>query len=139
MIIKRFSVFLAVLLLSLSALTAGNKPLSLRSSNPENGETGVPKDIVLELEFSNNVINLSVQENNRAALSLKVDNGELVGIEVVFPDDQLEPEKKRQISIRPLNPLKGGTTYSLQVDGTFRAKNGSNLGDPLTLSFTTVR
>ncbi|MBB6480395.1 Ig-like domain-containing protein [Spirochaeta isovalerica] len=139
MISKRIIVASIVFVLFHFALVAGNKPLSLSSSSPENGASGISVDAVLELEFSNNVVNLSVQENNKASIVLRDGDGKVLEIEVIFPDDQLEPEKKRMIAVRPVSPLEKGTLYTLEIAPTFQAKNGSSLAEPVELTFTTVK
>lgn len=120
-------------------LAAGNKPLSLVSSLPENGSVDVANPLVIELEFSNNVVNLSVQEINRSAILLKDKDGNLQDIEIIFPDDQLEPDKKRLITVRSLSTLPAGKEFFLEIDGTLQAKNGSVLKEKQILNFTTER
>lgn len=137
---KRLIPILVLVLIALTALPlfAGNKPLSLKESTPIDGASDVPIDVTIELEFSNNVVNFSVAEANRECISLKSEDGKDVEIEVIFPDDQLYPEKKRQVTVQPLSPLKKGSVYMLLISGEFQAKNGSLLGEEQVIRFTTA-
>lgn len=128
----------ALLVLIISQASAADKPLALVSSDPESGSTGVALRPVIELVFSNNVVNLSVQEINAGAFALTSSSGEAVALKVIFPDDQLEPDLKRNITLETESDLRRATVYILTVDGSLQAKNGQKLGTPVSLSFTTA-
>jgi len=53
-------------------------------------------------------------------------------------DDQLYPEEKRNISIKPLQKFQPGTTYILKISPQLQAKNGSTLGHEVTVSFVAI-
>ena len=131
---------LSILFLALSfcsALFAGDKPLNLKASNPADNSTDVALDAILSLEFSNNVVNFSVSEANRECFALRTAEGSSVPIEIIMPDDQIEPEKKRNISIQPVSPFLQNTKYELIISGSLQAKNGKTLGDDRILRFST--
>jgi len=112
--------------------------LALAESNPENGAVDVPLDTQIKLLFNKNVVNLTVKDNNSKCFRLlDADNNE-VPIEVIFPDDQIEPERKREINLKPLEQLKENTTYKVEVSEMLQAKNGTNLGTAVSITFTTI-
>jgi len=117
---------------------AGDKPLSLKDSDPVNEAVDVPVDVEITLEFSNNVVNLKVSEHNAECLSLIDPDGEEVEVEIVFPDDQLEPDKKRIIYIVPVEPLLNGIEYTVVISEGLQAKNGMQLEEEVAITFTTA-
>lgn len=111
--------------------------LTLVSSVPENGETEVAVDATLELLFNKNVVNLAVQEVNRNAITIKDVDGNAVAIDILFPDDQIDREHRRNIYVDPLNNLQPNTKYHLLIDSSFTAKNGTQIDTSHTVTFTT--
>ncbi len=135
---QRKLLFLSILLmLSSSIIMAGGKSLSLKKSIPEAGTVNVTVDTVIILEFSNNVVNLNIQSINKLCFNLENREGENIPIEVIFPDDQLEPEKKRIISLKPVGALEKSMDYILLIDGGLQSKNGQILGKDIVVNFTT--
>lgn len=128
----------AVLVLTVLCGTAlaGDKPVSLDTSSVEDGQTDVPVDVVIELVFTNNVVNVSVRDNNAACFSLE-SGGKTVPIDVIMADDQVEPNLKRVISVAPKSRLDEGKKYSLVISGSLTAKNGNSIGEVTTITFTT--
>lgn len=115
---------------------SGN-PLTLVSSSPASGEEDVPINSTILLEFSKNVVNMSVKDNNAACFSLY--QGEsLIAVNVVMADDQMEPDKKRQIIVVPVEPLQPGTLYTLKISPEVTSKSGVSLGEQVQISFTTA-
>ena len=127
-----------LVLIPFYTLYAGDKALSLKTSTPENGTTGVALDASLELEFSNNVVNMKVAENNKECFTLVDNTGLPAAITVIIPDDQIEPEKKRLIILSPVSLLHPGTTYTIVVSPALIAKNGNALEEETLITFTTV-
>ncbi len=153
---KRFikkSWFILVLSMALLALMslpvlAGNgdgsgggqgEPLRLDSSSPYNGQTGVSLPLLINMTFNKNVINMTVSDNNRNCFSLYAADGSKVPVEVIMADDQVEPEKKRIVSLRPLQDLKPGAAYTVKVSSALQAKSGVTLGSDLTITFITAQ
>ena len=111
--------------------------LGLASSTPANGQTGVELQPLLKLTFNKNVINLAIRDANKKCFTLVTSAGSVVPIEVIMADDQLYPEEKRNISIKPLQALQPGTAYTLKISPELTAKNGTSLGHVVTLNFVT--
>lgn len=114
-----------------------NNPLTLVSSAPSAGQEDVELPVLIKLSFSKNVINMTVSDNNRKCFSLYSADGVLVPIEVIMADDQIEPEKKRDIAVKPLQDLKPGTSYTLKVSQELRSKSGVCLEKPVSITFVT--
>ena len=129
----------AVLVLTVLCGTAlaGDKPVSLDTSSVEDGQTDVPVDVVIELVFTNNVINASVRDNNAACFSLE-SGGKTVPIDIIMADDQIEPNLKRIISVAPVSSLEQGKRYTLVISGSLTAKNGNSIGEDTAITFTTA-
>ena len=112
-------------------------PLGLASSTPANGQTGVELQPLIKLTFNKNVINLAIRDANKNCFTLATSAGSQVPIEVIMADDQLYPEEKRNISVKPLQALQPGTAYTLKISPELTAKNGTSLGHVVTLNFVT--
>jgi hypothetical protein len=110
----------------------------LEDSLPQNLAVDFEPDSIIKLVFNKNVVNFSVKENNLKCISLKNDDGQVVPSELIFPDDQVEPDKKREIYIDPVENLNENTTYTVEISSDMLAKNGSTLGEAVYVSFTTL-
>lgn len=110
----------------------------LEDSLPQNLAVDVEQDSIIKLIFNKNVVNFSVKENNLKCISLKNEDGQVVPTELIFPDDQIEPDKKREIYIDPVDNLNENTTYTVEISSDMLAKNGSKLGETVYVSFTTL-
>ena len=111
--------------------------LALESSVPQNGFDNMTVDGKIELIFNKNVVNMSVSDNNKKCFKLTDVNGKLIKIDVIMPDDQTEPNKKRNIYIKPVDSLTYSTKYVLTISSDLIAKSGSVLGNQIQLVFTT--
>lgn len=134
------SVFLliALSLLVLSPLAAGDKTVMLGSSVPADGAIDVAVDGEFILTFTSNVINMKVSENNKSCFTLFDENSMLVDIDVLMADDQIEPEFKRIIRVKANENLKKDSAYSIVISGKLKAKNGSEMGQDMIVSFRTA-
>lgn len=110
----------------------------LVESTPQNLSVDVALDVEIKLLFNKNVVNMTVKENNLKCIKFTDAKGEAVAADLVFPDDQIEPDRKREIIIKPNEPLNENETYKVEISADMQAKNGSNLGEPAFVSFTTV-
>lgn len=110
----------------------------LEDSIPQNSAVDVEPDSNIKLIFNKNVVNLTVKENNLKCIILKDEHGQVVPSELIFPDDQVEPDKKREIYIDPVDNLKENTTYTVEISPDMLAKNGSKLGETVYVSFSTI-
>ncbi len=138
--LKKISVSIIILMLITAASAfAGNKPLLLKSSTPKDGETNVAIDTNILIEFTKNVVNMKVSKNNVGCFKMMDSSGRSIDIEVYLPDDQLEPENKRKITLKPIKPLCPDTKYTIIISSELKAKNGNSLGKELILSFVTAK
>jgi hypothetical protein len=126
-----------VLVMGASAALAGDDAVTLDTSSVKDGQTDVPVDVVVELEFTNNVVNKSVADENAACITL-TSQGEEVSIDIGMADDQVEPNKKRTIIVTPVEKLAEGTLYELKISGELSAKNGNKIGEDIIISFITA-
>ncbi len=129
-------VFLTCLLFTTAAVAAGEF-LTLVSSSVENDAEDISCQPVIEFTFSNNVVNMKVSEQNMTCFTLLDAENNKVEIDVIMADDQIEPEKKRIISVTPVSALKPQTSYSLLIAETLAAKNGNTLEKGIGITFTT--
>ncbi|PKM76820.1 MAG: hypothetical protein CVU90_10360 [Firmicutes bacterium HGW-Firmicutes-15] len=138
---------LGCLLMALPVLAAGDGsgggqgvPLGLDSSIPSDGQKDVPLTGDIKLTFNKNVIFLGIRDANKTCFSLIASDGSKVPIEVIMADDQTTEgfEKRRDISIRPVQKLQPGTAYVVKVSPQLQAKNGMSLGHEVTVNFITA-
>jgi hypothetical protein len=115
------------------------EPLRLDSSSPYNGQSGVSTDVLITMTFNKNVVNMTVSENNLNCFSLYAADGSKVPVEVIMADDQIEPEKKRIISLQPLQDLKYNTAYTVKVSSALQSKSGNIMSGDLTITFITAK
>ena len=113
-------------------------PVELAASSVVNGQSGVSITEAITLTFSKNVINASVAETNKAHFALADANGNTVPIEVVMADDQLEPVKKREVVIKPLQALQAGAQYTLTISKGVQSKSGDTTQDDIAITFRTA-
>lgn len=111
--------------------------LTLVSSSVEDGDINVPLDPVIQLDFNKNVVNLAVLEDNSTCFHLIDEEGVPVPINVVFPDDQVLRDFKRNIFICPIENLPADSQFELVVDSTLRAKNGTTIDNAHFITFKT--
>ena len=112
--------------------------LRLTASSVVDGQSDVPIDATFDLEFSNNVVNLSIAANNRNCFVLRDGGGSEVPVAVVMGDEQVDPTVKRNISVVPAAPLEPGTVYTLLIKKNLSAKNGNTLTKDLEITFATA-
>jgi hypothetical protein len=115
----------------------GNAVAILKTCPIQNADN-VPIDSTIIFGFNKNVVHFSVNENNRTCFSMTDSTGNAVSFTVVMADDQVEPEKRRDISIKPTSSLKAGTSYSVLVSKDILSKSGDTMSDSYTLTFTTA-
>jgi len=111
--------------------------LTLVSSSVANGDTNVPIDPVIQLNFNKNVVNIAVLDNNSKCFHLIDNSGAPVPINLNFPDDQMQTTYKRNVFIIPKEKLQINSQYELVVDSILRAKNGTSIDNSHPITFTT--
>lgn len=119
--------------------TGGGKsqPLTLESSTIKDGATGVSLKPEITLTFSKNIVNMTVNENNKNCFSLQTSNGTNIPINLTLPDDQIDFEKRNDAIITPKANLSQGTTYSIVISSSLKAKSGVTTGKEIKITFTT--
>lgn len=112
-------------------------PLTLESASIQPGDQQVPRLPLIQLDFNKNVVSISVAQNNIQCFHLTDSQGEPLSIDLIFPDDQLQQEVKRCVFIRPQEPLDADANYTLYIDNTLLAKNGSYIDQAYAIPFST--
>ena len=112
-------------------------PLTLISSSVENGDSNVALNETIQLDFNKNICNVTVLANNNLCFHLTDADGNAVAIKLIFPDNQVQKEYRKQVFIQPAEDLKPETGYRIAVDNNLTAKNGTIIDNAHTISFTT--
>lgn len=112
-------------------------PLTLESASIADGATGVAINETIQLNFNKNICNVTVLSNNKKCFHLTDANGEAVAIKLIFPDNQVQKDYRREVFIQPAEDLKKNTSYKVSVDSTLKAKNGTTIDNAYVFSFTT--
>lgn len=120
--------------------TGGGKdqPLQLATSIPADGAKDVSLSEGIKLTFNKNVVYMTIRDDNKKCFSLFSADGKKIPIEVIMADDQIEFDKRRNVTVKPLQELESGTTYTLKVAPQLEAKSGATLNQEATVTFTTA-
>lgn len=113
------------------------EPLKLESTNPEDGAVDIDIDSLILFTFEKNVSNKEVKDENIKLFTMTKENGEEVEIEVTVEDDEISPENKREIKIKPKNPLEEETKYTITALKGIKSKGGQVTEEDYSISFTT--
>ena len=111
--------------------------LTLTETSVKDGDSDVPVNVTIQLDFNKNVCNITVLPNNKMCFHLTDASGEAVPIQLIFPDDQIQHDYKKQVFIIPQEDLAENTRYKVSVDSTLMAKNGTTIDNAHTFTFTT--
>ena len=111
--------------------------LTLEKSSIRNDSKDVAINPTIQLNFNKNICNVLVLANNKNCFHLTDADDKPVPIKLIFPDDQVQPDYRREVFIIPQNDLLKNSTYRLSVDSTLMAKNGTYIDNAHTISFTT--
>lgn len=112
---------------------ANAEPLTVESASIEN-DALISAEDTITLVFSKNVCDASVREANTGFVLLTNGEDQEVAVEVILTDDQIEPDKKNDMTIAPVEPLEPGE-YTLTVKAGVAAKSGSVTKEDYTLTF----
>ena len=112
------------------------EPLALSASGVADGAANVAADTSIKLDFTKNVVNLQVKDNNMTCFSVTDSGGNQVPIVVSMGDDQVDREVRNTIYVSPVTAWPAGETLTLTISGNLTAKNGSTMGTAHTLRFT---
>lgn len=128
-----------LMLVLLVVMAAPSYALDLVKSDPQDGVSGVALDTELYMLFDKNVVNFKIKEKNAQCFTLFDGQNQVVPIDVIFADDQIEPEKRNEIIVKPQGLLQKGKAYRLEVSPELLAKNGTALGKKIIISFSTAQ
>lgn len=115
-----------------------SEPLNLVSSTPTDGQKNFPINGEVKLSFNKNVVNLAVKDSNKACFGIYNPDGSKLAIEVIMPDDQINPEQNQNVTLKPLQELRNGTAYVVKISPQLQAKNGTSLGKEIVINFETA-
>lgn len=115
-----------------------SEPLALSASSVADGASNVAVDTAIKLDFTKNVVNLQVKDNNKTCFSVIDSQGNQVPIVVSMGDDQVDREVRNTIYVSPAQTWPAGETLTLTISGNLMAKNGTSMGTAYTLRFTTA-
>lgn len=110
-----------------------NIPLALKSASIKNGETVESKPNI-KLEFNKNVVNFKVRDNNKKSIKLYDSNNKAISTIIDMKDDQVEPDKRRDIYVSPKESLRDGK-YILVVEKTLSSKSDMKLKEKVEINF----
>lgn len=130
-------VLLFCLLSTTGAMAGENGAFALESSSVANDAKDVSCQPLIALTFNKNVVNLKITEQNKTCFTLLDKEDKAIEIEVIMADDQVEPEKKRIISVKPVAPLQPQTAYRLLISKKLTSKSGDTLPEDISIAFTT--
>lgn len=114
------------------------EPLALSASSVADGASNVAVDTSIRLDFTKNVVNLLVKDNNMTCFSVTDSKGNQVPIVVSMGDDQVDRDVRNTIYVSPAQTWPAGETLTLTISGNLMAKNGNSMGTARTLRFTTA-
>lgn len=112
-----------------------DNPLTIESSIPANGATGVASLEHIKIVFNKNVAYLTIREKNMQCVSLW-SGSQRIPAEIIIADDQVEREKRNDVLVKPKQSLKAGTTYRVEIAPEMQSKSGVILGQKATITFT---
>ncbi len=115
-----------------------SQSFGLASSTPTDGTKDFPKNGEIKLSFNKNVVNQAVKDNNCTCIALYSADGTKVPAAIIMADDQVNPEERQNVTIKPSQELANGTAYVVKISPQLKAKNGESLGREITVNFATA-
>jgi len=112
-----------------------NNPLAIESCVPADGAIGVTNLEYVKIVFTKNVAYMTIREANKNCFSLW-SGSQKIPAEIFIADDQIEREKRNDVLVKPLQPLKPFATYRVEIDPKLQSKSGVFLGQKGVISFT---
>ena len=112
--------------------------MTLQHSSVVDGETEVETNRPLQFVFDGNVNNITVKGNNARCFMVTDETGVNVPVDVIFFDDQIERDMRRDIHLEIRGGMEYGKTYTIIIDKNLMAKNLNTLGQDIKLTFTTA-
>ena len=112
-------------------------PLTLESASITDGAQNVALNETIQLNFNKNICNVTVLANNKLCFHLTDSDGNAVAIKLIFPDNQVQKDYRKQVFIQPAEDLNPESEYRIAIDNTVMAKNGTTIDNAHTITFTT--
>jgi len=112
-----------------------NNPLAVESCVPADGAAGVTNLEYVKIVFTKNVAYITIREANKKCFSLW-SGGQRIPAEIIIADDQIEREKRNDVLVKPLQSLRPGATYLVEITPDLQSKSGIFLGQKVVISFT---
>ena len=131
-------VLAVIMMLLMSSVGFADTYLSLVSSSIEDNSVEVELEPVFTLEFSNNVVNMAVKENNAMMFEMKDSEGNLIPLLIEMGDDQENRETRNIVVVKTEAPLKEGTLHTLTIKKGLKGKNKTTLEDEIVITFATL-
>lgn len=113
-----------------------DEPLTLVTATIADGQKEVPQNQEITFEFSKNVVNLTVKENNQKCFTVTDHSGQPVGFTVLMADDQIDRDKRNFIGVAINDGMTAGESYTIVISKNLMAKNGQSLDRDYTFGFT---
>ncbi len=132
------AVLALIMILLLSTVGFADTYLTLVSSSIEDNAVQVELEPVFTLEFSNNVVNMAVKDNNAMMFEMMDSEGNLIPLLIEMGDDQENREIRNIVIVKPELPLKEGTLHTLTIKKGLKGKNKSTLEDEIVITFATL-
>ena len=109
----------------------------LKSSSIADGSSDVAINETIQLNFNKNICNVTVLAGNKTCFHLTDADGKAVAIKLIFPDNQVQKDYRREVFIQPAKDLNKNTRYRISVDHGLAAKNGTTIDNAYAITFTT--
>lgn len=122
-----------------SGIIADDSMFQLTATYPTDGDEQVATDVIINLEFNKNVVNMKVKEHNLKSFKMFDEDGKIIPLEIIMADDQLYREKRREIKIKPVAELQPERYYTLVVHSNLMSKSGDRLHQPSYITFRTCK
>lgn len=110
------------------------EPLTVVSTSIEENASLDAIDSIT-LVFSKNVCDASVRDANQSLVAVADAQGNPVPFAVVLADDQVEPDKRNDMTVEFAQPLEAGA-YTLTAQAGITSKSGDTLAQDYVLNFT---
>lgn len=112
-----------------------NNPLAVESCVPADGATGVANLEYVKIVFTKNIAYMTIREANKQCFSLW-SGSQKIPAAIIIADDQIEREKRNDVLVKPLQALKPGAAYRVEIAPELQSKSGVFLGQKVAISFT---
>lgn len=118
--------------------TGKEEGLTLQSSSVVDGDRNVSVRPVIELVFSGKVDDILVLALNKDCFHLQSGAGDVLALQVLFPDTQVQNRFQRHVFLTPESALEPEQSYTLTIDRTLADKKGHTLVSSYQIRFTTA-